>query len=511
MVAREVIVRGPVWDHLFEPLMRGDWDAFPREQLFEGPAGSAKSFPIGLFLDTLCRQFAKIRVLVVRKTRVSLTQSWLKTTFEPHVLRPNDPIMSGASAAHRDSYVYPNGSEIVLGGMDNPTRLYSTEYDVIYCNEATEFSQEEVEQLHRALRHGVLPFQCMILDCNPDSEFHWLNQRCNEGPTVRRVTRLWHNPAFYGPDGWSKRGSEYYDGMVLTMTAPTVRARLVEGRWCTAEGAIIPFDKALHVLNGRVQFAPYKRPTLIVEGWEKPVEVRFFYGDFDHGFRNPGAFQVWAVDDERRAYLVREWYHAGKDEDWWAERILEADKDYMLHRVVCDSASPEKISKFNKVIREARDRAGREVVAVCIPAGKSQKAGKSWLEVQAALMRRMFERAPDGRPRAYVFADSLQIPDSALKGKPKRWMEEAAGWTFAVYDAAKHQGQPKEVGDPNKPNHAIDASSYGFEWLWGHDLPDTAEDRWGQVPPPKGSWAEYDLVSQRMREAEQRKKAALWH
>ena len=48
MVAREMIVRGPVWEHLFEPLLRGDWDAFPREQLFEGPAGSSKSFPSGL-------------------------------------------------------------------------------------------------------------------------------------------------------------------------------------------------------------------------------------------------------------------------------------------------------------------------------------------------------------------------------------------------------------------------------------------------------------------------------
>lgn len=510
MVAREVTIRGPVWDHLFEPLMREDWGAFPPEQLFEGPAGTGKSLGIGLFLDTVARQFPGVRILVVRKTRVSLTQSWLKTTFEPHVLRANDPIMAGASAAHRESYIYPNKSEIVLGGMDNPTRLYSTEFDIIYCNEAVEFSQEEVEKLGRARRAGRIPFQCTILDCNPDSEFHWLNQRCIEGTTARRVTRLWHNPAFYGVDGWSARGSKYYEDMVATMKTPTVKARLVDGRWVTAEGAIIPLDKALHVLDATVSFPAHKRPQLVVAGWAKPVEVRFFYGAFDHGYRNPGAFQVWAVDDERRAYLVREWYSSGRDEDWWAERILEADKDYMLHRVVCDSASPDKIAKFNKVIREARDRAGREDVAVCIPASKGQKAGKTWLEVQAALMRRMFERDQGGKPRAYVFADSIRSADETLIGKPKRWIEEAAGWTYAVYDAAKHQGQPKEVGDPNKPNHAIDASSYGFEWLWGHDLPDSAEDRWGKVAPRPGSWEEFDQTSKRLREAAAKKEKA-WH
>jgi phage terminase large subunit len=187
--------------------MRGDWSAFPREQLYEGPAGSAKSMPIGFFLDTTARQFDGIRILVIRKTRVSLTQSWM-VTFEEKVLRENDPIRMGATRAHRQAYVYPNGSEIVLGGMDNPTRTFSTEYDIIYCNEATEFTQDEVEQLHRALRNGKLPAQFMILDCNPDSEFHWLNKRCEEGPTVRRVTRLWHNPAYYGAEGWTHDGAQ---------------------------------------------------------------------------------------------------------------------------------------------------------------------------------------------------------------------------------------------------------------------------------------------------------------
>lgn len=492
MVARTVIVRGPIWEHLFLPLYEQRWADIPREQSFEGPAGTGKSVGIGFFLDTVARQFPKARILVIRKTRVSLSQSWM-VTFEEKVLRENDPIRMGATRAHRTSYLYPNGTELVMGGMDNETRTFSTEYDIIYCNEATEFTEEEVESLHRALRNGKLPFQCMILDCNPDSEFHWLNQRCDQGPTVRRVTRLWHNPAYYLPDGWSEDGASYRSGLMSGLSGVRYK-RLVEGIWSTAEGTIIPIDRATHVLEGTVAFPQYKRPRLEVKGWEKPIEVRFFYGAYDHGFRNPGTFQVWAVDDQKRAYLVHEVYAQRKDEDWWAEQIVQADEKYMLHRVICDSASPEKIQKFNRVIREARDRLGRENAAVARPAGKSQKGGKTWLEIQAMLMRRRFELDSSGASRAYVFANALVADDDPdLRNKPKGLIQEAAGWTYEKYDSAKHRGQPKEVGDPDKPNHSIDAASYGFEWLETHDLPDGAEDRWGNQPPPPGSWAEADL------------------
>lgn len=492
MVAREIVVRGPVWDNLFLPLVEERWDAFPREQLLEGAAGTGKSVGIGFFLDTVARWYPGVRILVIRKTRVSLSQSWM-VTFETKVLRPNDPIAVGASRAHRQSYLYPNGSEIVLGGMDNPTRTFSTEYDIIYCNEATEFTEEEVEQLHRALRNGVLPVQIMVLDCNPDSEFHWLNQRCNTGRCERRVTKLWHNPHYYADGDWTKPGATYRSGLMSGLQGVRY-ARLVDGIWSTAEGTIIPLDKATHVLRGTIEFERYARPKIVVEGWPKPVEVRFFYGTFDHGYRNPGTFQVWAVDDARHTYLVHEVYQPRRDEDWWAEQIMQADKEYMMHRVVCDSASPEKIDKFNRVLREARDRLGRDGdAAVCIGAGKAARGGKTWLEIQAALMRRMFERAADGRPRAYVFESSLvgeKVSD--LAGKPQRFVEEAAGWTYEKYDSAKHRGMPKEVGDPDKPNHAIDAASYGFEWLESHDLPDSEEDRWGNVPVQPGSWAEAD-------------------
>ena len=491
MVARNVTFRGPVWEHLFKPLMEERWGDFPPEQLFEGPAGTGKSIAISHFVDLCARMFAGCRILVLRKTRVSLSQSWM-VTFEKKVLHPDDPIMRGASRSHRQSYVYGNGSEIVVAGMDNETRVFSTEYDLIYINESVELSEEEVESLYRALRNGVMPFQAMIFDCNPDSEYHWLNQRCNAETTVRRVTRLWDNPGYWTGDGWTPDGADYRSRNLHGMHGLR-HIRLVLGEWCTAEGAIIPLDKSTHLVHGRVEFPEYKRPRLHIEGRDEPIEVRFFYGAFDHGFRNPGTFQVWAVDDQKRPYLVREYYRTRLDEDAWAKYIVEADATYMLHRVVCDSASPEKIVKFNRMIRQARDQHGHDTAPVCIPARKGQAGGKSWLEVQAMLMRRMFEIAPDGQARAYVFTDATQgEPDVELKGKPIGFWQEGVGWTYEKYDRSKHRGMPKEIGDPDKPNHGIDAASYGFEWLETHDLPDSEEDRWGNRPIQPGTWADAD-------------------
>lgn len=493
MVSRAVCVRGPVYEHLFAPYAEGRWDDFPREQLFEGAAGTGKSMGIGLFLDAVARDWPGCRILVIRKTRVSLSQSWM-VTFEEKVLRRNDPMRHGASRSHRQSYVYANGAEIVLGGMDNPTRTFSTEYDIIYVNEATEFTEEEVEQLHRALRNGVLPFQCMILDCNPDSEFHWLNVRCNDtedspARTVRRVTKLWHNPGYWDGNGWTRQGRAYRDGLMATMTGVRFD-RLVRGLWVTAEGTIIPIDKGRHVLQGRVEFPPHRRPRIVLDGQEGHVEVRFFYGAVDWGFRNPGTLQVWAVDDNKRSYLVHELYQSEKGEDWWAEQVVELDEKYLFKRVVCDHAEPGKIEKFNRVLREARDRRGLEWSAVAIPAVKAGKATKSWLEVQAALMRRQFSADASGVPRAFLLADSLKGErDPNLGGKPQCFLHEAVGWTYEKYDSSKHRGMPKEIGDQDKANHAIDAASYGFEWLETHDLPDDIEDRWAPHDVDPDSWA----------------------
>ena len=59
----------------------------------------------------------------------------------------------------------------------------STEYDMIYVQEATELTEDDWEALTTRLRNGRAPIQQLIADCNPAEPTHWLKARCDSGQT----------------------------------------------------------------------------------------------------------------------------------------------------------------------------------------------------------------------------------------------------------------------------------------------------------------------------------------
>ena len=196
------------------------------EVLIEGPAGTGKSTAALEKLFLCATKYAGMRALIIRKTRASCTESVL-VTWEHKVVPPGHPILNGPDRAHRQRYSFPNGSDIVIGGMDNVTRIMSTEFDLIYAPEAIEFTEDEIEQLTTRLRHGVMPYQQLIMDTNPGPPSHWLNQRCNAGRTTRILSRHEDNPTI----------SLTYLNTLRALTGAR-RARLYEGRWAAQEGLV---------------------------------------------------------------------------------------------------------------------------------------------------------------------------------------------------------------------------------------------------------------------------------
>jgi hypothetical protein len=105
-----------------------------------------------------------IRVLLLRQTMQSLRESILATLEEkvwgPIVEaagRPKYPAQNGtAKRDTRRKYVYPTGSEWVIGGLEDPGWTFSMEYDGILGFEAWEFSRDSIEKLYRANRNHVL-------------------------------------------------------------------------------------------------------------------------------------------------------------------------------------------------------------------------------------------------------------------------------------------------------------------------------------------------------------------
>jgi hypothetical protein len=132
------------------------WTDRRPEVLLSGPAGTGKSRACLEKLHAACLRWPGARCLIVRKTRESLTETAL-VTFEEKVLPAGSPIAAGRPAPHPAVLHYPNGSTIVVGGLDKPGKVMSTEYDLVYVQEAIELHENDWESLTTRLRNGVVP------------------------------------------------------------------------------------------------------------------------------------------------------------------------------------------------------------------------------------------------------------------------------------------------------------------------------------------------------------------
>lgn len=227
---------------------REAWESTDKEALISGPAGTGKS---RVWLQSLHRDalnYPGMRGLIVRKTRASISTSAL-VTFEQHVLGVGHPLITpNIRREHRTAYRYDNGSEIGIAGMDNPTRIMSTEYDKIYVQEAIELSLDEYESLTTRLRNGVMPYQQLCADTNPSFPTHWLKQRCDAGVTRLIFARHEDNPRLYShlTGAWTDEGLSYL--ATLDRLTGIRRDRLRFGKWTQAEGIIYDnWDEATNV------------------------------------------------------------------------------------------------------------------------------------------------------------------------------------------------------------------------------------------------------------------------
>jgi PBSX family phage terminase large subunit len=206
-----------------------------------GPYGTGKSIAILNKLYYLATKYDNARILIVRKIRKDLTESAL-VTFESRVVPEGDPILqSGPQRITRSSYVFPNKSEIILCGLDNPGKVLSAEYDVIYVMEAVQLTESDWNTLVGRLRWNRLPFQQLIGDCNPSSPNHWLKQRCDRGQTRLITTTHEDNPVLWdkAKNTWTTEGKRYVLGTLGGYKGTDLR-RYRYGEWASVEGARFP-------------------------------------------------------------------------------------------------------------------------------------------------------------------------------------------------------------------------------------------------------------------------------
>jgi len=393
------------------------------EVLLEGPAGTGKSRGALEKANRWALKCPGSRTLLVRKTRVSMSESVL-VTLESRVIPDNTdlyPDLRNQQRKNRTTYEYPNGSVIVVGGMDNPDRIMSTEYDRIFAFEATELTEGDWEQLLTRLRNGRTPYHQIVADCNPGGPTHWLNQRAIKGSMSRLLSRHEDNPLLHDGAKWTKAGAEYLSTLARLTGARL--ARLLQGKWASNEGGVYPeFDAAVHVISA------------MPSGWQTWRKIRVI----DFGYTNPFVCQWWAIDPDGRMYLYREIYRRG---------VIVQD-----HAATITSLSAGETFEANIADHDAEDRATLARHGITTqPAHKAVSVG---IEAVAARLR----PAGDGRPRLFILSTALVHRDEQLaeSRKPTSTAEEFDGY---VYPKGQ-DGKPMKEEPVKENDHGMDTARY---------------------------------------------------
>lgn len=442
-----------VFEHEFTP--RGTIKAVMADRspeiLVAGPAGTGKSRGLLEKLLLMALKYAGMRGLMLRATNVSLAATGLQT-WEQYVVK--EALACGAvrffggSKRKPAAYRFSNGSEIVVGGMDNPMKIMSSEYDVIYVQEANEIKLDEWEACTSRLRNGVMPYQQLLADCNPQEPTHWLKERCDRGRTRYYHSTHEENPVYFdevrGLDGLieykvTPAGAAYIAKLDALTGVRYQRLRL--GNWVAAEGVIYEqWNPALHLID----------PFEIPRHWS-----RWWVVDF--GFVNPSCVQWWAENPDGGLFMYREVYRTGLTPDELARVCMEqvATFDKKWRPTPRENLRPPELWHWREprpvsVVTD-HDASGRKVFSrdtglITTKAKKDVLDGISEVQVRLRDARMKFFKGALCHPIDQSLADVK---------KPTQTVEEFPGYVWDTGAGKKIKEEPLKDGD-----HGMDAARY---------------------------------------------------
>lgn len=400
------------------------------EVLLEGPVGTGKTYGLLWKAHLLALKYAGMRGILLRKTQKSLTESAVQTylkILETHPARYGVGGFSGNIEEPR-SFRYPNGSRLVVGGLDNPGKVMSSEYDFAAIFEATEVGLEDVEAITTRLRNGVMPYQQLVMDCNPGAPSHWLNQRAIEGKTTRLLSRHRDNPRLWDADrgDWTMFGHEYVVERLSNLTGVR-RKRLLDGIWAAAEGQVYDgWDPAIHLVE----------PFDIPYSWDRIWTI-------DFGYVHPFVWQWWAIGPDGLLVLYREIYMT---------RRLVAD--HAREGLALSQGEPLPIEVITDHDAEDRATFERETGFATEPAIKAVSPG-----IQA-VSRRL--NPPAGPPRIQIFTNALVEIDQELKvhGRPTSTADEFESYVWDTRMGRQSGEKPVKDND-----HGMDTMRYTVAYV----------------------------------------------
>jgi len=163
-----------------------------------GGAGSSKSYSLcQLFLHKFLTSRKK-KLLIVRKTQPSLRISVL-ALFKQFLREWG--VVDVVKEQKRDFNFFYGNNLIHFGGLDDPEKIKSTDWNMIWMEEATEFAYEDYQVLKLRLRSPIYDegdINQLFMTFNPVDAYHWIKTKVVEGQeeSVEEIVSTYHDNPF---------------------------------------------------------------------------------------------------------------------------------------------------------------------------------------------------------------------------------------------------------------------------------------------------------------------------
>ena len=294
-----------------------------RWEFYVGSAGSGKSYSICQKIIIRCCK-ENIRVLVCRRYATTLRNScfalfkevlakWKLTNY----VRIRETDMS---------ITFPNGSQIIMVGLDTEEKLLSlTNISMVWVEEAFEVEKEKVEQLNLRMR-GTASNQQIVLSWNPISKNHWLYDYTVINPPS---SSIFHHSTYKDNPFLNAEYIQALDEMEVRNPAKYRVYGL--GEWgVDIEGLVIT--------NWKLQ--SFDAMELAAGGLEHRAGI-------DLGWIDPTAIIDTLYDRENKViYVFNEFYKSGCQLTDIAEAI--AGMNLKKNKIFVDAAEPRSIQFFKQ-------------------------------------------------------------------------------------------------------------------------------------------------------------------
>ena len=275
---------------------------------YGGARGGGKSWSVRKKAMLLCLRYAGIRILVLRRTFPELREN--------HILPMLVDLKDVATYRETDkSFSFPNGSRLRFGYCDTEKdvlQYQGQEFDVIFIDEATQFTEYQFSTLTACLRGANSFPKRMYLTCNPGGVGHFWVKRLFVDKQYKDSEKsddyTFIRASVYDNKALTEKDAGYVS--MLENLPDGLRQAWLDGDWDVLEGRYFTeFDRALHVVE----------PFAIPREWDR-------YFAMDYGLDMLAGYWI-AMDTQGRATVYREVYEPGLIISAAAERIRDLTQE----------------------------------------------------------------------------------------------------------------------------------------------------------------------------------------